>query len=55
MGALQTTADDLSPGPRRERLLDRGYATHLNAKNPFTGTRISEPGRVVFLEASYQF
>lgn len=28
-----------------ENLTDKEYADHLNAKNPFTGERIAEPGR----------
>jgi len=30
-----------------ENLLDATYTNHLNAKNPFSGARIPEPGRVV--------
>lgn len=30
-----------------QNLFDVAYANHLNAKNPFNGTRISEPGRVI--------
>jgi len=31
------------------------YVNHLNAKNPFTGVQIAEPGRVFFVKASYAF
>ncbi|MEX2530952.1 MAG: TonB-dependent receptor [Gemmatimonadota bacterium] len=38
-----------------ENLLDEGYVNHLNARNPFTGIRIPEPGRVFFVKISYGF
>lgn len=38
-----------------ENLLDEGYVNHLNAKNPFTGNAIPEPGRVLFVDLSYRF
>lgn len=38
-----------------ENLFDEHHVNHLNAKNPFTGQRIPEPGRVLFLDASYAF
>jgi iron complex outermembrane receptor protein len=31
------------------------YVNHLNAKNPFTGAQVPEPGRVFFIKASYTF
>lgn len=36
-------------------LTDTNYVNHLNAKNPYTGTPIPEPGRVLFLGATYAF
>ncbi len=33
-------------------LTDENYVNHLNARNPFTGAPIQEPGRVFFVEAS---
>ena len=36
-------------------LTDTNYVNHLNAKNPYTGTPIPEPGRVFFVGASYEF
>lgn len=38
-----------------ENLADEQYVNHLNAKNPFTGTRIPEPGRVFFADLSWAF
>lgn len=32
---------------------DVQYVNHLNARNPFTGAQIPEPGRVLFLRFSY--
>lgn len=32
-----------------ENLTDEAYVNHLNATNPFTGARIPEPGRVLFV------
>jgi iron complex outermembrane receptor protein len=34
-------------------LLDKGYVNHLNARNPFTGRQVPEPGRVYFIDVSY--
>jgi iron complex outermembrane receptor protein len=34
---------------------DEFYVNHLNAKNPFTGRPIAEPGRVLFAKLSYSF
>lgn len=36
-------------------LLDEYYVEHLNASNPFSGTRIAEPGRVLFVSARVRF
>ena len=36
-----------------QNLLDREYWNHLNARNPFTGSRIPEPGTVIYLDVSY--
>ena len=36
-------------------LLDADYVNHLNAKNPYAGTPIPEPGRVLFINLSYDF
>ncbi len=38
-----------------QNVFDRSYVEHLNARNPFSGARIPEPGRVVFLDATYGF
>ena len=38
-----------------QNLTDTAYADHLNAKNPFTGRRIPEPGRVFFLDLTLAF
>jgi iron complex outermembrane receptor protein len=38
-----------------QNLFDVAYAHHLNAKNPFSGARISEPGRVISTTLSVQF
>jgi iron complex outermembrane receptor protein len=34
---------------------DTDYADHLNAKNPFTGIPVAEPGRVLFLDLAWSF
>ncbi len=34
---------------------DRWYVNALNARNPFTGAPIAEPGRVVFIRLEYAF
>lgn len=49
-GVSPVTGFDLRGGVLN--LTDEAYANHLNARNPFTGTPIEEPGRVVFVEAS---
>lgn len=36
-------------------LFDKFYVNHLNAKNPFTGSQIPEPGRIIFVRANYAF
>ena len=36
-------------------LTDTDYVNHMNAKNPYFGTPIPEPGRVLFLGATYRF
>ncbi|HMB93769.1 MAG TPA: hypothetical protein VKP65_23150 [Rhodothermales bacterium] len=36
-------------------LTDKAYVNHLNAKNPFIGTPIPEPGRVLFANLSLAF
>ncbi len=38
-----------------QNLFDVTYANHLNAKNPFSGARIPEPGRVISTTLSVQF
>lgn len=38
-----------------ENLFDVTYVNHLNAKNPFSGAQIPEPGRVVSTTLSVQF
>ena len=32
---------------------DENYVDHLNAKNPFTGIQIAEPGRVLFVDVAW--
>lgn len=38
-----------------ENVADEDYVNHLNAKNPFTGRALPEPGRVFFADATYAF
>lgn len=38
-----------------ENIADKTYVNHLNAKNPFTGLPIAEPGRVLHVDLSFQF
>ena len=38
-----------------QNLTDESYVNHLNAKNPFTGVPIPEPGRVFFSSLSLSF
>jgi len=34
---------------------DEAYHNHLNARNPFTGQPVPEPGRIFFLDASWSY
>ncbi len=36
-------------------VFDREYVNHLNARNPFSGLSVPEPGRVLFARLSYRF
>jgi iron complex outermembrane receptor protein len=36
-------------------LWNEQYSDHLNAKNPFTGVPVPEPGRVFFLDVAWSF
>ncbi|HSH76216.1 MAG TPA: TonB-dependent receptor, partial [Longimicrobiales bacterium] len=36
-------------------LLDEEYHDHLNARNPFTGAPVPEPGRVLFIDVAWAF
>src|SRR5690606_31242579 len=38
-----------------DNLFDRAYTNHLNARNPFTGLAVPEPGRVFFARMSVRF
>ncbi len=38
-----------------DNLFDRAYTNHLNARNPFTGFAVAEPGRVLFARMSVRF
>lgn len=38
-----------------QNLLDAEVVNHLNARNPFTGSAVPEPGRVFFVRASVSF
>jgi len=38
-----------------ENVFDVDYTNHLNARNPFGGTPVAEPGRVFSVTAAYQF
>ena len=38
-----------------DNVFDRAYANHLNARNPFTGLTVPEPGRVLFARLSVRF
>ncbi len=38
-----------------KNLFDRQYVNHLNAKNPYSGMPIAEPGRVFFGDVSVRF
>ncbi len=38
-----------------ENLLDASYTNHLNAKNPFSGAQLPEPGRVITTNLTVRF
>jgi len=38
-----------------KNLFDEDYVNHLNAKNPFTGNQIPEPGRIFYVDIAYDF
>jgi iron complex outermembrane receptor protein len=38
-----------------KNITDKHYVDHLNAKNPFTGHQIPEPGRIIFADVSVRF
>ena len=38
-----------------ENITDKNYVNHLNAKNPFSGQPIAEPGRVFHVDLSFKF
>ncbi len=38
-----------------ENLANENYVNHLNAKNPFTGQQLPEPGRVFHIDLSFNF
>jgi len=38
-----------------DNLFDEEYVNHLNARNPFTGEQVPEPGQVLVLDASVTF
>lgn len=38
-----------------KNVLDTQYVNHLNAKNPYTGLQVAEPGRVMFADISIKF
>lgn len=38
-----------------QNLLDQNFTNHLNARNPFTGAFVAEPGRVFFVRISTNF
>ena len=38
-----------------ENVFDVDYTNHLNARNPFGGTPVAEPGRMFSITAAYQF
>ncbi len=48
LGAAWTFGADREGRFRVQNLTDEAYANHLNAKNPFSGMRILEPGRSLF-------
>jgi iron complex outermembrane receptor protein len=55
---LQIRADLLGRATLKvgvENLFDATYVNHLNAKNPFSGTQIPEPGRVLSTTLTVEF
>jgi iron complex outermembrane receptor protein len=38
-----------------DNVFNRDYANHLNARNPFTGFAVPEPGRVLFARLGVRF
>jgi iron complex outermembrane recepter protein len=44
-----------SSSGRGDNLLDAEVVNHLNARNPFTGITVPEPGRVLFARLSVRF
>ena len=38
-----------------KNIFDAQYVNHLNAKNPFSGQPIPEPGRVFFADLQFTF
>ena len=52
-GFRPTSALELRAGV--QNLTDVQYVNHLNARNPFTGDRVAEPGRVVFVSATWVY
>ncbi len=54
LAAAWTLRSDLKFRLRVRNLTDAAYPNHLNAKNPFTGQRILEPGRSVFAGLSFR-
>lgn len=54
LAATWTLRSGLEFRLRARNLTDAAYASHLNAKNPFSGMRILEPGRNVFAGISFR-
>ena len=57
-GSIQGTAVNSSnnkPLPGVKNITDEQYVNHLNAKNPFTGMAIPEPGRIFFGDITIRF
>lgn len=54
LAAAWTLRSGLEFRLRARNLTDAAYASHLNAKNPFNGMRILEPGRRVFAGISFR-
>ena len=38
-----------------KNITDNNYVNHLNAKNPFSGQQLPEPGRIIFADISIRF